>query len=86
MPLRSVDRQVVTASTLLVPHATLLVREHRSLVVVPPQTMAMVESIWPSEQLATALTNPVDDENLDPADPQVGAGPCHVYPFDMCCC
>ena len=40
--------------------------------------MAMVESIWPSEQLATALTNPVDAEaeNLDPADPQVGAGPC----------
>ena len=36
------------------------------------QTMAMVESIWPSEQLATALTSTVDAQSLDPADPQVG--------------
>ena len=35
------------------------------------QTMAMVESIWPSEQLAMALTTPVDPSNLDSADPQV---------------
>lgn len=41
-----------------------------------PQTMAMVESIWPSEQLAMALTTPVDPSNLDPADPQVGTCPC----------
>ena len=34
--------------------------------------MAMVESIWPSEQLAMALTTPVDPANFDPADPQVG--------------
>ena len=40
-----------------------------------PQTMAMVESIWPSEQLAMALTTPVDPSNLDPADPQVGHCP-----------
>ena len=32
----------------------------------------MIEKIWPSEQLAAALTNPVDNlENVDPADPQV---------------
>ena len=37
--------------------------------------MAMVESIWPSEQLAMALTTPVDPSNLDPADPQVGCRP-----------
>ncbi len=35
------------------------------------QTMAMIESIWPSEQLAMALTNPVDARDVDPADPQV---------------
>ena len=39
-----------------------------------PQTMAMVESIWPSEQLAMALTASVDPSNLDPADPQVASG------------
>lgn len=37
--------------------------------------MAMVESIWPSEQLAMALTTPVDPSSLDPADPQVGQCP-----------
>ncbi|KAL0050690.1 hypothetical protein WJX82_005287 [Trebouxia sp. C0006] len=35
------------------------------------KTMAMIESIWPSEQLAMALTNPVDAQDVDPADPQV---------------
>ena len=44
-----------------------------------PQTMAMVESIWPSEQLAMALTTPVDPSNLDPADPQVGHLPCQAH-------
>ncbi len=33
--------------------------------------MAMIESIWPSEQLAMALTSPVDADAVDPADPQV---------------
>ena len=33
--------------------------------------MAMIESIWPSEQLAMALTSPVDAQDVDPADPQV---------------
>lgn len=34
--------------------------------------MAMIEKIWPSEQMAVALTNPSDNlENVDPADPQV---------------
>lgn len=34
--------------------------------------MAMIEKIWPSEQLSAALTNPVDNlENVDPVDPQV---------------
>ena len=37
------------------------------------QTMAMVESIWPSEQLAMALTTAVDPANHDPADPQACA-------------
>lgn len=44
-----------------------------------PQTMAMVESIWPSEQLAMALTTPVDPSNLNPADPQVGQPPCLAH-------
>lgn len=36
------------------------------------QTMAMIESIWSSEQLAAALTNPPSElQPLDPADPQV---------------
>ena len=47
------------------------------------QTMAMVESIWPSEQLATALTSTVDAQSLDPADPQVGfACSWHVHKHD----
>lgn len=34
--------------------------------------MAMIEKIWPSEQMSAALTNPSDNlENVDPADPQV---------------
>ena len=33
--------------------------------------MAMVEAIWPSEQLAAALSNPPETKPLDPADPQV---------------
>ena len=33
--------------------------------------MAMVEAVWPSEQLAAALSNPPETQPLDPADPQV---------------
>ncbi len=53
--------------------------------------MAMIESIWPSEQLAMALTNPVDAQDVDPADPQVSYlhpsmfPPVHVGVQTFCC-
>lgn len=51
----------------------------------------MIESIWPSEQLAMALTSPVDAQDVDPADPQVSylqASMCVLVHFNVqtfCC-